>query len=278
MLVIAVLIIGMHTAIAQEELAKQSQNPVANLVSVPFENNTFFDLGPTEKLANALFVKPVYPTPIGKWNLINRAIIPLIYLEGQDAITGDSDDPELGGLEVFPASSSKFGLGNIQYQGFFSPAKPSKVIWGIGPVLELPTNTDDALGTDTWSIGPAVLVMTISGKWVVGALAQNIWDFASASGEPDINKFIFQYFLNYNLSDGWYLTSAPVITADWEADSDERWTVPFGGGVGRLMRFGNQPVDFKLASYWNAEAPEFGPDWSLQFSVKFLFPKKKKAK
>ncbi len=97
---------------------------------------------------------------------------------------------------------------------------------------------------------------------------------ASASGEPDINKFTFQYFLNYNLSDGWYLTSAPVITADWEADSDERWTVPLGGGAGRLMRFGNQPVDFKLAAYWNAEAPEFGPDRSLQFSVKFLFPKK----
>ncbi len=102
----------------------------------------------------------------------------------------------------------------------------------------------------------------------------NIWDFAGSSGEPDINKFTFQYFVNYNLPDGWYLTSAPVITADWEADSSDRWTVPVGGGVGRLMRFGKQPVDLRLAGYWNAEAPEFGPDWNLQFTVKFLFPKK----
>jgi len=262
---------------SSSDLAKQSQNPVANMISLPFENNTFFDVGPTEKLANALLVKPVYPIPIGKWNLINRAIVPLIYLEGQDAITvnsDDPDDPELGGIEVFPGTDSEVGLGNIQYQGFFSPAKPSKVIWGVGPVLELPTNTDDALGTDTWSIGPAAVALTMRGNWVVGVLALNIWDFAGGSDEPDINKFTFQYFINYNLPDGWYLTTSPLITADWEADSGEKWTVPVGGGAGRLMRFGKQPVDFKLAGYWYAEAPEFGPDWSLQFTVKFLFPKK----
>ena len=80
--------------------------------------------------------------------------------------------------------------------------------------------------------------------------------------------------LNYNLDKGWYLTSSPTITADWEAESGEKWTVPIGGGVGRLMRFGKQPVDFKLAGYYNVEKPKFGPDWSLQFQVKLLFPKK----
>ncbi len=234
--------------IAQDDLSQQSQNPVANLISVPFEINTYFDVGPTEKLANVMLVKPVYPMSVGdNWNLINRAIVPLVYLEGQDAITVGSEDPELGALEVFPGGSSEFGLGNIQYQGFFSPASPGKWIWGVGPALELPTNTDDSLGTDTWSIGPAAVVLTMPGNWVVGGLAMNIWDFAGSSGEPDINKFTFQYFVNYNLPDGWYLTSAPVITADWEADSSDRWTVPVGGGVGRLMRFGKQPVDLRLA-------------------------------
>ncbi|MCP4331319.1 MAG: hypothetical protein GY785_01590 [Gammaproteobacteria bacterium] len=94
-----------------------------------------------------------------------------------------------------------------------------------------------------------------------------------SSDEPDINKLTFQYFINYNLDDGWYLTSTPVNTANWEADSSDRWTVPIGGGFGRLVRFGTQPVDFRFPAFGYAEQPEGGPDWNAQFSVKFLFPK-----
>ncbi len=120
-----------------------------------------------------------------------------------------------------------------------------------------------------------MIVNTISwpGKWVIGMLTQNVWSFAGKSSAPDVNKFLFQYFVNYNLDDGWYLSTTPIITANWEARSSDRWTVPFGGGAGRLVRFGKRPVDFKLAAYWNAEHPDYGPDWSLQFTVKFLFPK-----
>jgi len=115
------------------------------------------------------------------------------------------------------------------------------------------------------------------GKWVVGVLAQNVWSFAGDSDAADVNKFLFQYFINYNLDNGWYLSSTPTITANWEASSGNKWTVPFGGGVGRLVKFGKLPVDIKLAAYWNAEKPTFGPDWNLQFTVKFLFPKGKPA-
>lgn len=110
------------------------------------------------------------------------------------------------------------------------------------------------------------------GKWVVGCLAQNIWSFKEDDEEPDVNKFTFQYFVNYNLSKGWYLTMTPTITANWEADSGEKWTVPVGGGAGRLVRFGKLPVDFKLQAYWNAVHPDNEPEWSSMFSVKFLFP------
>ena len=271
---VAVLLTG-HHALAQEDLAKQSQNPVANMISVPFENNTYFDVGPTEKWANGLFVKPVYPLSMGKFNLINRLIVPVIYLKGQDSVSRESDDdPVLGKIQVFPGSSNKFGLGNIQYQGFISPANPGKVTWGLGPVFEFPTNTNSRLGTDTWSIGPTMVVLTMPGKWVLGFVTQNIWDFAGKSGEPSVSRFTFQPILNYMIGEGWYLTSGPVIAANWEASSGEKWTVPVGGGGGRLMRFGEQPIDFKLASYWYADAPRFGPDWNLQFTVKFLFPKK----
>jgi len=117
------------------------------------------------------------------------------------------------------------------------------------------------------------VALSMPGNWVVGGMLMNLWSFAGPSDANDVNKLIFQYFINYNLDKGWYLTSTPLITANWEADSDNRWTVPFGGGVGRLVKFGNQPVDFKLQAFSNVEKPENVPDWSAMFAVKFLFPK-----
>lgn len=266
---------GSATANDETELAKQSQNPVANIISLPFENNASFDVGPSGEMMYTTNIKPVYPMPVGKsLNLINRVVAPVIYMEGQNEVELTPDLPiDVGGSLVFPGTDSEFGLGNIQYMAYFSPAKPGKIIWGVGPVLELPTNTDSALGTDTWSAGPAAVVLTMPGNWVVGFLAQHIWDFASDDGEPDINKSTLQPIINYNLDDGWYLSATTTMTADWEARSGDEWTVPLGGGFGRLIRFGDQPVDLKLMNYWNVEKPEFGADWSMQFTVKFLIPK-----
>ena len=255
----------------QEGLAKESQNPIGSLISVPFENNTYFNIGPDDKWANVLNLKPVYPVTFGKLMLINRLIVPFIYLEGQDSTVEQTTD--VGNEELRFSTDDEFGLGNITYQAFFRPAQPGKIIWGLGPVLQVPSNTDEQLGVDRWSAGPTFVALVKPGKWLFGFLTQNIWDFAGESGEPDVNEFSFQYFINYNLDKGWYLSSTPTISADWEADEDERWTVPFGGGVGRLVRFGKQPVDFKLQAFYNVEKPKFGPDWALQFQVKLLFPK-----
>lgn len=108
---------------------------------------------------------------------------------------------------------------------------------------------------------------------MTGVLIQNVWSVAGDSNASDINSFLFQYFINYNLSNDWYLSTTPVITANWEADSDNRWTVPFGGGVGKLVKHGKQPVDYKLTAYYNAERPQFASDWNLQLQIKMLFPK-----
>jgi hypothetical protein len=256
------------------DLAKQSQNPIGNMISVPFQNTTYFDMGPSDKLINAMNIQPVYPMNFGKLNLINRAIIPVMYLEGQDRrLVGEPPLIGGGGISVFPGNDDKFGLGNITYQGFFSPAVPGKAIWGVGPVLEMPTNTDSALGTDTWSAGAGGVLLAMPGNWLVGGLAYNVWSFAEDSGAPDVNKLVAQYFLNYNFAGGWYVSSTPVITADWEADSSDRWTVPLGGGFGRLVQFGKTPVDLKAQVFYNIEAPENVGDWSFQFQLKLLFPK-----
>lgn len=255
-----------HVARAEEKgthdtaaLAKASQNPVSSLISVPFENNTTFNNGPEDAVVNILNIKPVVPMSIGEnWNLINRLIVPVIY-QGE-RVSGEG---------------SQSGIGDVTYQGFISPAKTGKWIWGLGPQLSMPTGSA-RLTTDKWSLGPAAVVLTMPGHWVLGALVSNVWSIGGATGSnaPNVNMFSTQYFINYNMAGGWYLTMAPTITANWEEDdSSNRWTVPFGGGAGRVFKIGKQPVNMKLAGYYNVEKPDNASDWTLQAQITFLFPK-----
>ena len=188
----------------QGDLAKAAQNPVGDLISLPFQNNMNFDVGPADRTQNVLNIQPVWPIALSKnWNLITRTIVPVI-------------------SQPAPGSERTNGLGDINFTGFFSPKQPGKIIWGVGPTLVFPTATDDVTGTDKWSAGPSVVVLTMPGQWVIGALVSNIWSFSGDDERADVNSFLMQYFVNYNLPDGWYLTSAPIITANWEAESGEQ--------------------------------------------------------
>ena len=241
---------------AQDEMARAVQNPVASLISVPFQNNTNFNFGPQEKTQNVLNIQPVWPFTLNDdWNLITRTIVPVI------------SQPEL-----VPGQDRENGLGDTVFSAFFSPSKSHKVIWGVGPVFLFPTATDDRLGQDKWGAGASVVALTMPGSWVIGSLLNNIWS-TGGSGDNDVNFFTWQYFVNYNLDDGWYLTSAPIITANWEASSGNKWTVPFGGGFGKVFRIGKQPVNTSLQAYYNVEKPDFGPDWQLRLMLQFMFPK-----
>ena len=236
------------------ELARAAQNPLASMISLPFQNNTNFNFGPLEKTQNILNIQPVWPFQLNEnWNLITRTIVPVV---SQPALT--------------PAQDREFGLGDTVFTAFLSPRDSGQLIWGVGPALLLPTSTDDQLGAGEWGAGPSVVVLTVQGRWVVGSLFSNVWSF---TGDEQVNLFSWQYFVNYNLDDGWYLTSAPVITANWEADSGNTWTVPFGGGVGKIFRIGKQPMNVSAAAYYNVEKPDFGADWQMRFQVQFLFPK-----
>ena len=265
---VAILIIGftgMPTLADDATLSKESQNPVGDIISLPIEY-WHYDGIANGSSVDALLLKPVYPARIGRVNLINRLII--LYL-GVEANVNRSD---LGDIPAIETNRKNVGLGNIQYQGFITPTEPGKIIWGLGPALELPTNTS-GLGSDKWSAGGAGVVLSMPGNWVLGALLQNVWSFTGSNADPDVNKLTFQYFINYNISNGWYLTMTPTITADWEKPSGSQWTIPVGGGIGKLHRFGKLPVDFKLQAYTNVEKPTGGPEWSMMFAVKLLFPK-----
>ena len=238
------------------DLAQQAQNPIANLISVPFQNNTNFNVGPFDKEQNILNIQPVIPFKLNDdWNLVTRWILPVVYQP--PAYQGDESD---------------FGLGNFNPSFFFVNQVSPKLMIGAGPTFLLPTNTDRSLGPDKWGAGPTAAIVWTPGKWVVGALVNNIWSFAGDSSEPDVNAFLLQYFINYNLKHGWYLTTAPIITANWEAPADDQWTLPFGGGVGRVFNVGAQPVNMSLSAYDNVITPEGGPDWQLRFQVQLLFP------
>ena len=147
------------------------------------------------------------------------------------------------------------------------------MVWGIGPAFQLPTATNDLLGTGKWSAGPA-FVAFLSAKPLhitTGFLVLNLWSFAGDDDRADVNAMTLQPFLNYNLDKGWYLTTTPLITADWEADDDDRWTVPVGGGVGRIFEIGHQPVNAQLSAYYNAIKPDdVGANWQLR--AEFYIP------
>ncbi len=237
-----------------ENLAKASQNPIASLISLPFQYNFNFGVGPYDRTQYLLNVQPVVPISLNDdWLLVSRFITPIL-------------------LQPTGTDASTFGLGDLNPSFFFVPKNSSDFTWGVGPVFSLPTATDRSLGTGKWGIGPTVVAVWSPGKWVIGALANQVWSVAGDSSRPDVSQFLVQPFINYNLPDGWYLTSAPVITANWNASPGNQWTVPIGGGFGRVFRIDKQPVNVSLTAFWNAVKPEFGADWQIRFQFTLLFP------
>jgi hypothetical protein len=243
-----------------EALQKATQNPVASLISVPVQNNNNFGINPGYRNQDVLNIQPVIPIGISKdWNLLVRWIAPIVY----QPIPNQPSTPETG----------VYGLGDMQPTFFISPKKPGKLIWGLGPFFLLPTATSNYLGQGKLGIGPSAVVLTQPGHWTLGVLVNNVWSVAGSGSRPDVNQFLLQYFINYNLKKGWFLTWQPTLTANWEAPSGSQWVVPFGGGVGRIMKLGYQPVSLTAQFYSNAVHPLGTPAWTMRLQIAFLFPK-----
>ena len=237
-------------------LAKATQNPLAAMYSLPFQNNTTFGFEPNNTSQNVLNIQPVIPVGLTNGiNLINRIIIPIV------TQPQSFDDP----------SSSTTGVGDISFTAWLSPSKASKIIWGVGPALQIPTGSDpNEFGSHEFGMGPSVVALTMIDKWVAGVVLNNIWTF----GDVEENKFLFQYFVNYNLPNAVYLVSAPILTSNWNAPSGEQWIVPFGGGIGKVFKIGKQPINVNAQGYYNAVKPTGWGEWQMRLQVQLLFPKK----
>jgi hypothetical protein len=248
-------------ASGDDDLAKQTQNPVADLISVPFQNNTTYNIGPNERASNTLNIQPVIPVHLSQHvMLISRIIAPIVF------------QPDL----TNPGGGSS-GFGDINPTFFFSPAKPGSFIWGVGPAFVLPTATQRDVGSAKWSAGPAAVALLQPGPWTFGVLARQVWSFAGPSDRSEVSLMSVQYFVNYNLPDAWYLSSSPILTFNWKAPSSEGWVVPVGGGAGKIFKLGKLPLNGSLQAFYNVrpeDAQTIGT-WQLRVQLAALFPTKK---
>jgi|APFre7841882630_1041343.scaffolds.fasta_scaffold23834_2 hypothetical protein len=245
--------------LTKEELAKLAQNPVGNLISVPFQDNVNLNTGPLKGTQNILNIQPVIPVSVNEeWNIITRTIVPVIW---NPAFSTDGERIN--------------GVGDIQFSAFLSPAKPGAWIWGAGLIAQLPTNSNPALGNKNWGLGPTAVVLHLEhgDPWVYGVLANNIWSLTSNNQGGSYNNGLIQPFVNYNFESGFYVTSAPLWTVNWKAESGQQWTLPLGGGVGKIFHLGKLPVNTQLSAYYNVVRPDYGPNWQIRAQVQFMFPK-----
>lgn len=235
------------------ELAKQDQNPLARFNRVQIEENAQFGFGPDNDVLNYLRIQPLIPFKLNEdWSLISRSVIPIVHL---------------------PWPMETDGLSDIALQLFLTPARNGKFVWGVGPAFVFPAATEKMIGAGKWSAGPVVGGIYTNGSWVVSAIASNVWSFAGDDSRRDVNAMGLRPTINYNLPNGWYLTSSPTIIATWGESRPNRWLVPLGGGVGKVFSVSSQRMSTTLESYYHIVSPQIGPDWQLRFQLTLLFPK-----
>lgn len=240
-----------------EDLAKKLSNPVANLISVPFQFNYNRGIGPLQDGHKSYVnIQPVVPISLDKdWNLISRTIVPVV----------QQDD-------IIPGAGSQFGLGDTTQSFFFSPKLPTNgIIWGVGPVILLPTGTDQLLSSKKWGAGPTAVALTQQGPWTVGILANHIWSFAGDDQRADVNSTYLQPFVAYTTKDAWTFTLNTESTYNWV---DEQWSVPINFVISKLLKIDNQPISLGAGVRYWAHTPEgSGPEgWAARGVLTFLFP------
>ena len=237
------------------DLAKQLNNPVAALISVPFQFNWDTGLGPKRADRVTLNVQPVIPFSLNDdWNLISRTILPIVNLES----TADG-------------VSSAFGLGDTVQSFFFSPKEPvGGWILGAGPVVLLPTATEDAFKSRQFGLGPTAVGLRQHDGWTYGALANHVAGLREPGDRDRVNATFLQPFLVYTTPNAVSYSLNTESSYDWNS---EQWTVPINASVSKLTSIGDQKVSFQLGGRYFADAPDGGPDWGIRFNVTFLFPK-----
>jgi hypothetical protein len=246
-------VVNLQAQESDEELAQAAANPLADMMSFPFQNNMDLGLGEYNRTRNVLNIQPVIPLAGGK--IITRTIFPVVWLPDISAESG----------------SYSSGLSDTQFTAFYVPPAKGNLMWGPGMVMEIPTGGEKR-GSQKWSIGPSVVALAQPGPWTLGILANNVWSVAGNSERDSVSKGLINLFLVRQLGGGLYVNSVPIITVNWKAPEGQKWIVPMGAGVGKLFRLGKLPVNAQVGAYYNLIKPDIGPKWQVRVQVQLILP------
>lgn len=251
------------------KLAKQLANPISSLISVPFQANEDFGFGPTgDGYKFTLNIQPVVPISLNKdWNLILRTILPIV--SQYDLFYVDNAPPGTPAQNRYQA-----GLGDTTQSFFFSPKKPGPfgLIWGLGPVFLYPTGTHPFLGTGTFSIGPTAVILKQAGGVTAGALINQLWSVIEEEHRSDFSQMFFQPFFAYTTKTHTTFTLSSEMSANWNANEGDRWTVPVIFQISQILKLGKQPVSIQIGGKYYADTPRYGPTWGARLNFTLLYP------
>jgi len=236
-------------------LAKELSNPIASLISLPFQANEDFRIGTAHGNKFTLNIQPVIPIALNKdWNLIIRTILPIISQN-----------------DVFGHSGSQTGLGDTTQSFFLSPQAPGPggIVWGVGPVGYYPTATNDLLGSGKWGMGPTAVLLKQEGGWTIGALANQIWSVGGTNDRQNISAMFLQPFIAYTTRTHTTFTFNTESTYDWE---NTQWTIPLNLMVSQILKIGKLPVSIQLGGRYYADGPDGHAHWGMRLNFTLLFP------
>ena len=253
---IALCVVG-RPALAQSESVRELRE-ARSFFALPVELDV--DRGAANGNAAILRIMPLYSLPLGdNWKLINLTILTLADAPGTPSFPGE------------PGAGKVTGVSDLLHSSFFTPGHSKNFIWGIGPMLSLPTATDPALGSEKWSLGPAVRLTYTAENWNLGVVAGQRWSIGGTSNRDDINQLMIRGAVRRSLPNNWYFVSAPLIIANWDA-AGENWQVPLGGGFGRTFEVGGYPWAWSVQGYYNAIKPDTAPDWYARLAIIAAIP------